>query len=387
MRALIVERGDSRGALAAARALAAAGWLVGIGSPDRRGLAVSSRATRAWDRVPRPEEDVDRFVDAVARAVQSRGYEIVFGAGDAEVLALSAAREVLGAAVPYAEHPAVVRAFDKVQLVEMARGVGFPAPDTRPASEDALAAVRVPTVVKARLHWAPGISSGRVDTAIVEEPGAAVRAAGEVRSTGREPFLQDFVPGRLIALVTVTDRACRPLVWIQQRSERLWPSRRAGISARARSIPVDPALAGQAVELLAALRWFGLAELQLVEPDDGPPLLLELNGRFYGSMALALAAGVNLPDAWARLGTGRPAPALSSPRAGVRYQWLEGDLRAAWAEPRGGRLHDVLGCLAYAPGAAHSIWRASDPKPALRLTADLTRRAVRRLWSKAGPVR
>jgi hypothetical protein len=104
-------------------------------------------------------------------------------------------------------------------------------------------------------------------------------------------------------------------------------------------------------------------------------------------MALAQAAGVNLPDAWARLGTGRPAPSLPPPRAGVRYQWLEGDLRAAWAEPRGGRLRDVLGCLVYAPGAAHSIWRASDPEPGLRLTADLARRAVRGLWSKARPAK
>jgi predicted ATP-grasp superfamily ATP-dependent carboligase len=148
---------------------------------------------------------------------------------------------------------------------------------------------------------------------------------------------------------------------------------------------VDPALAARAAELLAALGWFGLVELQLVEPDHGPRLLLELNGRFYGSMALALAAGVNFPDAWARLGTGGPAPPLQTPRPGVRYQWLEGDLRAAWAEPRGGRLRDVLGCLAYAPGAAHSIWRSSDPGPGLWVTADLARRAVRRLSTRRAP--
>jgi thymidylate kinase len=137
VRGLIVERGDSRSALAAARALVATGWHVWVGSPDRRGLAVASRATQARDPVPRPEENVDRFVDAEARAVRSRRYDVVFGAGDSEVLALSAG-EGLGAAVPYAEHMAVFRTFDEVQLVEMARGVGFPDPDTRPASEDAL---------------------------------------------------------------------------------------------------------------------------------------------------------------------------------------------------------------------------------------------------------
>jgi hypothetical protein len=40
----------------------------------------------------------------------------------------------------------------------------------------------------------------------------------------------------------------------------------------------------------------------------------------------------------------------------VRYQWLEGDLRAA---------HDPLGSLRYAFGARHSIASVSDPRPAL----------------------
>ena len=53
-------------------------------------------------------------------------------------------------------------------------------------------------------------------------------------------------------------------------------------------------------------------------------------------------------------------------QTGVRYQWLWGDLRRAVIEARGGRLADVLGCLAYARGAVHGIWSTEDPWPALR---------------------
>src|SRR6185436_11755447 len=131
-----------RGSLAAARALSQAGWRVGIGSPQE-GFASTSRATSAWHRVPSPEENHERFVDAVRRAVEAEGYEVVFGAGDGEVLALSAGRTELGAIFPYGPHEDVVRAFDKVELSAAAARAGLSVPaGARP--EDA------PVVVKPR---------------------------------------------------------------------------------------------------------------------------------------------------------------------------------------------------------------------------------------------
>src|SRR6266705_1758145 len=102
-RALIVEDGFQRGALAACRALGRAGWEIGIGAPER-GFASSSRYAIAWYEIPPPEADEAGFVAAVCRAVAAGGYELVFGAGDGEVLALSAERDELGAIFPYGPH-------------------------------------------------------------------------------------------------------------------------------------------------------------------------------------------------------------------------------------------------------------------------------------------
>jgi hypothetical protein len=59
----------------------------------------------------------------------------------------------------------------------------------------------------------------------------------------------------------------------------------------------------------------------------------------------------------------------------VRYQWLEGDLRRAVYDDRGGRVRDVASCLRYAPGATHSIWQLRDPRPGFRLAGILAKRA------------
>jgi hypothetical protein len=109
LRVLIVESGFTRGALAGCRALAHAGWTVGVGSPTKGGLAASSRYAHRWHRIPLVQDDLDAFLDATERAVTRMGYEAVFCCEDAQALALSFGRDRISAAVPYPSHAVVLR--------------------------------------------------------------------------------------------------------------------------------------------------------------------------------------------------------------------------------------------------------------------------------------
>ena len=62
--------------------------------------------------------------------------------------------------------------------------------------------------------------------------------------------------------------------------------------------------------------------------------LIDVNTRFYGSLALALAAGVNLPAAWHAVALEQPAE-HPSPTVGASYRWVEADLMAATRGMRG----------------------------------------------------
>ncbi|MEU6726935.1 ATP-grasp domain-containing protein [Nonomuraea wenchangensis] len=373
MRALIVETGFSRGALAAVRSLAAAGWEVGVGAPTGAGLASSSRHRRRRHLVPAAHEDRDAFLAAVRRAVRDHGYDVVFGAGEAEVLALSLLRDEVGAIVPHAGHRRVVRAIDKQELSEAAESVGIltaraldpSALDPSALDPSALAGERPPLVVKSRLHAHPERPGAppRIDTLVVPGAAAARRRVDEVRRLGGEPRVEEFHEGRLMAYAAVTAVGGRVVCDCMQVASRIWPPG-AGASCRAETVRVDPAISDRAARLLAALGWFGLAQLQFVVPEDGRPRLIDLNGRFYGSMALATAAGANLPAAWAALAVGHDVPPTRA-RPGVRYQWLEGDLRRAAVERRGGLLPDLAGTLRFAAGAVHSTLSLRDPAPAL----------------------
>ncbi len=364
MRALIVEDGFQRGSLAACRALGRAGWEVGIGSPEK-GFASSSRYATAWHEVPPPEEDESGFVAGVRGAVVSGGYELVFGAGDGEVLALSAARDELRAIVPYGPHEDVVRALDKVALSEAAERVGLAVPaEARP--EEA------PVVVKPRQTTVHDPDGGplRLRAEVKDTKEEAEARVAYLENVGAEPLVQRYVEGDLVAHVAVTDRESRVLASVQQRASSTTPR---GGTARGETEALDPALAKGVADLLAELNWFGIAQVQFQVPPLGESVLIDLNGRFYGSMALGLAAGLNLPAIWAAVATGRPVPVIEPPRLGVRYHWLESDLRRAVQEHKG-----LAGSLRYALGARHGIWDARDPGPGLLHAGRLAGRALRR---------
>ncbi len=109
-----------------------------------------------------------------------------------------------------------------------------------------------------------------------------------------------------------------------------------GVSSFRESVRV-PDLEAHALSVLRRIGWNGVAMLEYRrDPATGDFRLLELNARFWGSLHLALAAGVDFPrlliDCW--LGGREPEPSW---RAGVQCrQTVPGELRHVWSVLRDG---------------------------------------------------
>ena len=364
MRALVLDQGLDRGSLAAVRALHEDGWRVGVGAPFR-GLAGSSRFADRWHRVPAAEGGIDAYIDAVRAAIAAESYGVVFSADDIGVLALSRRRNDLAAVVPYAGHESVVRSIDKLTLTRAAEAAGLAVPRTAALTDEAVAALDEPTVVKPRLHSVlrPG-APGRLETTIARGPDQAREAVRAIRAAGVEPILQEVVDGELVSFQAVMDREGRMLAPVQQRSPHTWPPE-SGSAARSHTVVIDPSLAARVRDLFHDLGWFGLAQLQFIAPrDGGEPRLIDLNGRFYSSLALAVDSGANLPGIWARLATGVPLQPWAASRPGCSYQWFSRDVRDSLHRdgPRG-----LLDAVRVSATSVHGAWSRRDPWPALNL--------------------
>jgi predicted ATP-grasp superfamily ATP-dependent carboligase len=374
-RALIVEDGLSSFILSAARSLHRSGWTVGLGVESARSRALRSRAVHAVHTVPRPEQDLDAFVAGVNAAVRAGGYGLVFPGDDVELLALSQRRDELETSLPYASHDVVLRAVDKLSLMNEAKQAGVAVPETRPADDDAVRDARLPVAVKARLHWTPGVvtDNPRVNVTVCHERDGLRRAVDRLRAGGSEPLLQEVVGGPLMAVSALVDRSGRLVAVAQQRTIA---STLRGTSARAVTVAVDEGLVAHVHSLLQRLGWFGIANLQFLEGDDGKPRLIDINGRCYGSVGLAVAAGVDLPALWAGLAVGDPSPPERlTAIPGVRFHYLEADLQR-WRQHRSAG--ELLRVARWALGATHPTLSIRDPRPAFALAASYLRRGISR---------
>lgn len=374
MRVLIVDDGEQKGTVSAVRALAEAGHHVGIADP-LKGHGARSRYCRDWHRIPLLGDA--SLIATISETVHSHGYEVIFTGTDEHLLVLSNARDELGALFPYAPHDVVEAVKDKMALTSAATSAGLSAPLTGADPGD-IPDTRV--IVKERLH--SGLQKeGSFKPEFVMDPPEARRLFAELGRVGHHPIWQEYVEGRLMAVVVLCDVGGEVLYSAQQVASHTYPPGLGG-SCRAEIVRSDHTMEDALASFLKRIGWWGLAQIQFVLTADGDAFLIDLNGRFYGSMNLVLRAGSNLPAAWLGVATGTPYPDLAPARIGARYQWLEGDLRRSLVERRGGLIRDAAGCLGYSIGAQHSMWRLDDPVPSFRFAGRLLAKGVRKALSR-----
>jgi len=115
--------------------------------------------------------------------------------------------------------------------------------------------------------------------------------------------------------------------------------------------------------LIELLEWSGMFQVQMLKTHEGH-YAIDVNVRPYGSLALVVAAGLNLPTIWTNLLVGRPA-AVDGYRIGVRYRSEERDAGALATALVRGEWRTAARGLRPRPGTAHAIFSPRDPLPAL----------------------
>src|SRR5215211_121052 len=295
------------GVLAAVRALRAAGHAPWLAVHESRTYAGFSRTRAGTVSVPNPEYDSEGFVRKLADAAVRLSVAAVLPSTDTHFLTL-AGREAdfAGITLGTPSRERVVRAMDKETLVKIATTVGLQIPPTTKVvswDSKAISTFGFPAIVKplrSRIRNPDGTYSA-CDTRYVPTRQAAEEALEAL--PGKQGLVQPYIPGALRSVTGVSwegELVCA----LHQASIRIWPVR-AGISAFAETIPPDAKLEQGVGRLLQALGWSGIFQAQFIRSARGEHYLIDLNPRIYGSLALAVAAGLNLPAIWVDLLLGR----------------------------------------------------------------------------------
>jgi predicted ATP-grasp superfamily ATP-dependent carboligase len=331
---VFVTDGRQRPALAIVRSLGRRGVPVLVGAETEASLASASRYCERHVTYPSPEQDhsaFDRFVLAFARRGEA---DVILPVTDIAMAAITANQDALRhhcalACPPYAAFDVVT---DKSTLVERAREVGVPVPQTRyvdglsdlPSVPDLTNGPAVVKPIRSRVRTGAGWTGTAVHYV---QSGAELRRLYEqTEYLQRCPSLiQQRIVGPGRAIFVLFDHGRLLTDFAHQRVREKPPS--GGASVVSESVAVDPRLRDYAVRLLGPLGWHGVAMLEFKQDArTGELYLIEVNGRFWGSLQLAIAAGVDFPYLTYQLAIGERPSVPESYAIGVKCRWLLGDL-------------------------------------------------------------
>ena len=334
--------GESRGSLAAVRALAADEYRTAVTVSKDLSLAASSRYCSRVVRVPLASDP--GYADAVRAELKAGGYLAVLPTSDDALAALDAP---------------VSHFLDKVVCAERARSHGIDVAPTRSFESgisllEAADELSYPIVVK---PVTKRYAASRVDD--------ATQLFGAVRDDG-PVLVQPFLEGE--------GHAIAGLVWggrliqsVHMRYVRMWPLPCGTVAS---AVTTQPNL-----ELERALTGVLEGYDGIFHAEFLGPYLQDLNPRVHGTLPLAVASGVNLVSSYCRMVAGETVETRRG-NAGLFFRWIEGDIRSTLDALRNGRIDLRTAVRAILPrrNTVHSYESLLDPRPMFTRTRLIRRR-------------
>jgi len=382
----LVTDGDQRAALAIVRSLGAARAVPVVCSGTGASLAGASRFAATELQAPDSLKQPEAFVQALQEAVRDHAIDCLLPVTESSLRAVLRSREQFdGVLLPFPPHDTFVAASDKRHVMELATRLGIPVPHQvvlqGPGSvvldpPNPGGTIRFPLVLKPSVSVAEG-AAGSVKLSVVHVANRAEleRAVAELPAAAFPILAQERVTGPGVGVFLLRWNGRILARFAHRRLREKPPS--GGVSVYRESIAPPPDALAHAEALLEALDWQGVAMVEFkCDERAGTPYLMEINGRFWGSLQLAIDAGVDFPRLLVEAALGKLPGRPVEGRPGVRLRWLLGDLDHLLLRLRKSRAELALGTdapgrlralgsflLPWRPGERWEVLRPGDPRP------------------------
>lgn len=326
---------EHRQTLASMREFARAGLRVGVVVSESEAWWAPSARSR-WCRsvvtVPDLSVDAEGYADGVLHYLDQYPARMLLPTHDGSIQAIRSRRAEFErrTALCLGSEAALNIAISKSRTLALASELGIAIPQSITLDDiddvgPAFRAVGGPAVLKPLESWVVRDGKGcRLSPNVVTSADEAKAVLEHVLSEGGRGLIQPWLPGRREA---VSLFYAQGHFWARmaQTSYREWPIL-GGASTLCETIPLLPDIVEQAELLVSAMGLEGCSMVEFRRDRYGRPVLMEVNPRMGGSVALAIAAGVNFPRLlanWLLEGDLQEAPTYA---IGTRLRWLPGDI-------------------------------------------------------------
>jgi predicted ATP-grasp superfamily ATP-dependent carboligase len=332
MNRTLVLDANQRSALAVTRSLGEQGKFLITADETPTSLSGRSRYSQKYHAYPSPSKHADGFVAAIAELCRKENISIVFPMTElTTTLLLRHSDQLPGITLPFADISSVDALSDKFALMQLAESLDVPIPKTwyvnspnkLPVNLDKM---QYPLVLKPGKSWIEDEGEWlHTSVRFADSPSESESILAQDPAFKANPFLlQESVPGKGEGVFALYDRG-KPVAFFAHKRLREKPPR-GGVSVLSASAAVDPKLLSYSRSLLDHVGWHGIAMVEFRVEEDGTAHLMEINTRFWGSLQLAVDAGVNFPWLLYQIAIGETVSPNESYKIGKRLRWLLGDL-------------------------------------------------------------
>lgn len=384
MSRVLVTDASERAALAVIRSLGRKG--IEVAAADSVGLNAGFLSKYCSDAFiyPSPLKDKTKFVKSMLRFVRDEKFDLLIPITDFTMVPIVEYKDEFEDYVKVAapSYETAIKALDKVQTIRIAEKCGVPCPRTfiiddvkvlKEIADD----FRYPLVIKPRMKVFWKRERGIIlkvtprnyaynSRDLIDKYVKIISQLSKIHVPSDFFMIQEFIEGEAYGVEALMYKGELKAIFMHKRL-REYPV--TGGASTLRISIRDERLAKYAVKLLKEMNWRGVAMVEFkMNPYNGDVRLMEVNGRFWGSLSLALNAGVDFPYLMYKLNLEENADPCCKYKIGIMQRWLlPGDLLWLYSSIKNGkenRLRCLIEFLA-SPYVADDIISLNDFRPTL----------------------
>lgn len=325
---VLITNARQRKTLAAIRSLGEKGIEVVACDEYKLAPAFYSKYCDKWKLYPGPKKYPNLFRDWLYKEVKSNKYDILIPMDDDVIENVLEIKEKLSKyiIVPLVDKDKYFLARDKANTINIALNKKIPCPKTFFVSdisdlEYCLKELSFPVVIK------PRRSSGSRGIIYARNKEELYSGVSNISKLFGWPIIQEYIPpgGAAYGVEMLFNKNSELEALFMHKRLREFPP--TGGPSTFRESIYEPELADMAIKLMKSIAWYGVAMVEFkVDPRDNIPKLMEINPRFWGSLALAIYSGVDFPYFLVKIALGEKISPINDYKRGLKCRWLEGDI-------------------------------------------------------------
>lgn len=263
--------------LGAVRSLGKKGYYIIAGSQHKHSVSFFSKYCKESIIYPNPREE-QKFVDFLIGYLKENKVDVLLPIGYLTTVAISKHKHTLSkyTHVPVVDYQYMRIASDKSQTMELARALNIPTPIEYQSIDE--------------IQSFPVVAKGIYESGQIQY----INSPDELDNISQTNLIfQEYIPGEGVGFYALFNNGEVRAFFMHKRL-REYPIT-GGASTAAVSI-YDEDLKDLGLKLLKALNWHGVAMVEFKKDyRDGSFRLMEINPKFWGSLDLSIASGVDFP--------------------------------------------------------------------------------------------